>query len=212
MDPVFKPLGPFPNDDVQGIFVAVMMLQRSLEPGRHATYSQFQTIKKLRSAHSNQYMASVRGALAPATLGRTMDRTFLIQCSTNSLWFERFSMSCLKRMGQIVKQDLGISIEVELALLDIIKKEIVDSQGKDRYMLVMAGAFASICFCKSFSGHEVFLTDLHGLLRYNIESDYDVLNNHVTILLLRRFKGETGGTFHLTPMAVETNSGINVKF
>ena len=76
VEPVFEPLGPFPLEDVQGIFVAVMMLQRSLEPGRHATYSQFQTIRKLRSAHSNQYMASVRGALASATLGRMMSKTF----------------------------------------------------------------------------------------------------------------------------------------
>ena len=173
VEPVFEPLGPFPHEDVQGIFVAVMMLQRSLEPRRHATYSQFQTIRKLRSAHSNQYMDSVRFALTSATIGRMMSNTFLTQCSTNSLWFGRFSMGCLKRMGQIVKQDLGISIEVELALLEITKKEIVEAKGKGRDILVMTGAFTGICFCGSFRGHEVFLTDLDGLFRYNMGSEYN---------------------------------------
>ena len=213
IDPVFEAMGPFPvNDDIQGVFVAIMMLQRSLDPGRHASYSQFQTIRKLRSAHSNQYMASLRGALASATLGRTFGKSFLTQTPTNSLWFERFSMGCLKRMGQVVKQDLGISIEVELALLDIIKREIIEARGWERDKLVMAGAFTSICFCGSFRGHEVFLTDLDGLYRYNMGEKYDISNKHVTIPLLGRFKGETGEKYHLTPMAAETNSGIKLKF
>ena len=145
MDPVFEPMGPFPiEDDIQGVFVAVMMFQRSLDPGRHASYSQFQTIRKLRSAHSNQYMASLRGALTSATLGWTLGKSFLTQTPTNSLWFERFAMGCLKRMGQVVKQDLGISIEVELALLDLVKREIIGAYGWERHKLVMAGAFASI--------------------------------------------------------------------
>ena len=143
IDPVFEPLGPFPVEDIQGTFVAVTMLQRSLEPGKHATYSQFQTIRKLRSAHSNQYMASVKGALASATLGRTLGKTFLTQCPTNSIWFERFAMGCLKRMGQIVKQDLGISIEVELALLDLIKKG--DNSGSRMEQRLISN---DRCFCQ----------------------------------------------------------------
>lgn len=102
--PVFEPLGPFPMNDVQGIFDAISILQRSLDPGRHATYSQFQTIRKLRSAYSNQYLSSVKGALASATLGKSIGKSFLTQCPTNSIWFEKFSIGCLKRMGQIVKK------------------------------------------------------------------------------------------------------------
>ena len=48
--PTLEPVGSFPSIDYQGIFVAVAMLQRSLEPGRYALYSQSQTIRKLRSA------------------------------------------------------------------------------------------------------------------------------------------------------------------
>ena len=210
--PVFEPLGSFPLNDVQGIFVAVSMFQRSLEPGRHASYSQFHTIRKLRSAYSNQYLTSAKGALASATLGRSFGKSFLTQCPTNSIWFEKFSTGCLKRMGQIVKQDLGIFMEVELALLKLIKKEIVEAQGWDRELLAMTGAFVSICFCGSFRGHEVFLTDLDGLYRYNENIHDQKDESHVTIPFLGRYKGETGERFHLTPMAALTNSGIDLKF
>ena len=36
IDPGFKPLGPYPDDDIQGITVAIQMLLRSLDPGKYA--------------------------------------------------------------------------------------------------------------------------------------------------------------------------------
>ena len=56
-------------------------------------------------------------------------------------------------MGQIVRQDLGISIDVELALLEQIKQDIQTSEGFERDVLIMAGTYTSICFCGSFRGH-----------------------------------------------------------
>ena len=117
-----------------------------------------------------------------------------------------------KADGTNCKKDLGISIEVELALLELIKKEIATAKGWDRDMLAMTGAFVSICFCGSFRGHEVFLTDLDGLYKYN-EKIYDTNGlAHVTIPLLGRFKGEIGERFHLTPMAAIANSDIDLNF
>ena len=49
IDPKFETLGPYPSDeDVQGISVAVIILKRSLEPGRYADYIQFEAARKLR--------------------------------------------------------------------------------------------------------------------------------------------------------------------
>ena len=112
--PNFEPLGPYPNKDLHGLTTAIIMLLRSLDPGKYAPYSQFETIRKIRSAYSNTYMASVTTSLAASTLGRTSNKFFLTQSPTQSLWFERFCTGCLKRMGQIVKQDLAISIDVLL--------------------------------------------------------------------------------------------------
>ena len=50
MEPPFVPLGPFDmNKDTMGAGVAVLMVLRSLNPGRYGAYSQFDTIRKIRS-------------------------------------------------------------------------------------------------------------------------------------------------------------------
>ena len=87
-------------------------------------------------------------------------------------------------MGQIVKKDLGISIEVELALLSQIKKDIRMAIGWERDLLIMSGAYASVCYCGSFRGHEVFLMDLEGLFRYMQEAEMSNKQNYVMIPLL----------------------------
>jgi len=41
-------LGPYPDEDVQGVSVAVAMLVKSTKPGRHnELYTQFETMRKL---------------------------------------------------------------------------------------------------------------------------------------------------------------------
>ena len=208
IEPSFPPLGPFPTDGIQGVNVAIHMLKRSLDPGRYASYSQFETIRKFRATFSNAYMASVSGALGASSLGRNTPKTFFTQCPTNSIWFEKFAHGCLKRMGQVIRQDLGISIDVEMALLDHIKREIKDAEGWHKNKLIMAGAYDSVCFCGSFRGHEVFLTDLSGLIKYQKETEQSGQNDYIVLPLLGRFKGETSERYHLTPLAAVTKSGI----
>ena len=208
IDPSFAALGPFPLEDIQGVNVAIHMLRRSLDPGRYASYSQFETIRKFRATFSNAYMASVSGAIGVSSLGRNTPKTFFTQCPTNSIWFEKFAQGCLKRMGQVIRQDLGISIEVELALLEHIKREIREAEGWHKNKLIMAGAYASVCFCGSFRGHEVFLTDLSGLIKYQKETEQSGRDEYIVLPLLGRFKGETGERYHLTPLAAVTKSEI----
>mmetsp|Transcript_9798 Transcript_9798/g.14171 ORF Transcript_9798/g.14171 Transcript_9798/m.14171 type:complete len:202 (-) Transcript_9798:497-1102(-) len=69
----------------------------------------------------------------------------------------------------------------------------------------MLGAYSIIAFCGTFRGHEVFLVDLDGLLQYASTSDC------VIIPLLGRYKGEDHDRFHLTPLAAETDSGLEVR-
>ena len=63
-------------------------------------------------------------------------------------------------MGQVIKQDLGISIEVMHEMLRLIKEDLKSTRGLEKYMLIMTGAFACICFCGSFRGNGVFLVDM----------------------------------------------------
>ncbi len=73
------------------------------------------------------------------------------------------------------------------------------------------GAYISIAFCGSFRGAEVFLVDLFGLKKYaELRPSYGS-KEYIIIPLLGRFKSELGIAYHLTPLAVQTNSGINIK-
>ena len=210
--PTYPQQGPFPYQDIQGVAVAVAMLLKSLDPGRYAVYTQYETIRKFRSAFSNVYMASVTACLNSSTFGRSTVKSFLTHCPTQSIWFERFATGCLKRMGQIIKRDLAISIEVLHHLLKQMKSDVKSSTGYEKHMLILAGAFSAICFCRSFRGHEVFLTDLKGLIDTNSKPLKSGPTDYVIIPLLGRFKGETGERYQLTPLAALTASGIELGF
>lgn len=209
-DPPLPPLGPFPNQDIFGVSVAVGMLAKSLEPGRYKPYAQFETMRKLRSAFSNYYHASGQGYASLVTMGRESTRSSLSTCPTNSIWFERFSKGCLRRMGQEVRQDLAISIHVMLALMNLLENDWNRERGVAREALAFLGAFACIAYGGSFRGNEVFLTDLFGLSKYSKMNLTEEGAKYVIIPLLGRFKAEDGEHYHLTPLAYVTRSGISI--
>jgi hypothetical protein len=204
------PRGPFPVSDLFGMRVAIGMLIKSLEPGRYsAVYQQFETIRKLRATHSNLYMSSLEGTHAMRSIGGEMAKMSFAMMPTNSLWFERFAQGCLKRMGQDVRQDWALPLDVLHSLLSLLDEEwALATQWEDRHKIASAGAFAVIAFCGSFRGNEVFLTDLYGLAKYSREL---AQADHVVVPLLGKYKGEAHNRYHLTPLAVVTDSGLAVR-
>lgn len=200
--PPYPPLGPFPVQDTLGYAVAVAMLLKSREPGRYAAYQKYETIRKLRAAYFNVYMSSAGGVSSLRSVGGERVKHQLNKCPTHSTWFERFAKGCLSRMGQIVKQDMAISLPVLHALLELLEEEwnLVESLG-DRSLVASLGAFSVIAFCGSFRGPEVFLVDLYGLCKYLEDGTGTVGVECVIIPLLGRFKNEIGEQYHLTPLA-----------
>jgi hypothetical protein len=164
---------------------------------------------KLRSAFSNLHHASASGAASMMTLGRDTAKMFLSTCITHSLWFEQFSKGCFKRMGQITGQDLALSIQVMLALMNLLEQQWT-SQVLPRDTLANIGAFACIAYGGSFRGNEVFLMDLSGLVKYATTELVEDSQRYVIIPLLGRFKNEDGEKYHLTPLAYHTASGLPI--
>ncbi len=95
LSPQLPRMGPHPTTDVFGVSIAVGMLLRLVMPGHYKDYTQFETMRKFRSAYSNVYHASAQGASSLATLGRDTAKIVLTACPTQSLWFERFARGCL---------------------------------------------------------------------------------------------------------------------
>ncbi len=208
--PRLAPLGPFPIDVSLGHDVAIAMILKSREKGRYAAYQQFETIRKLRSSYTNVYMGSLEGVSSLHTSSGEIGKQYLSRCPTHSLWFERFTKGCLSRMGQLVKQDMALSVGVILALLQLLDDDWQQASTRAQLTKIAGlGAFVTIAFCGSFRGTEVFLTDLAGLHRYATQPPDPSLPAHVIIPLLGRFKNEIGSRYHLTPLAAITASGIN---
>ncbi len=195
-------LGPYPDEDVQGVGVAVAMLIKSTKPGRHnAGYTQFETMRKLRAAYSNMFHASAQSNIDTITLGRDTAKSFLTACPTQSSWFERFCNGCLKRMGQEVRQDLAVLVKLMLALQAELER-------KWRIQLAMVGAYALIAFGGSFRGHEVFLVDTYGLIKYAHQKLEERGLSFVIVSLLGKYKTENAERYHLTPLALRSDSGL----
>jgi hypothetical protein len=209
-DLLLPALGPYPDDDVQGVSVAVAMLIKSTKPGRHnESYTQFETMQKLRAAYSNMFHALARSNIDTLTLGRDVAKLFLTTCPTQSSWFERFSSGCLQRMGQEIRQDLAVSIQVILAFQEEMEKEWQEPQStRRRIQLAMIGAYALIAYGGSFRGHEVFLVDTFGLLKYAAQNLEECGLSFVMVPLLGRYKTENADRYHLTPLALRSNSGL----
>ena len=54
-EPPYNPPGPLPPFDYCGYKIAISMVAKSLQPVRHSeTYTQWDTIRKFKSTHSNQ--------------------------------------------------------------------------------------------------------------------------------------------------------------
>ena len=204
------PRGPFPVEDSFGLRIAIAMLVKSLEPGRYTKdHQQFETIRKLRAAYSIMYMSSSLGVGCLKTFGGETAKLTLTNLPTNSSWFERFSLGCLRRMGQDVRQDWAIPVEAIHALLEALDGEWLRAQAwMDQHRIAAVGAFIVLAFCGSFRSNEVFLTDLFGLDKYLRELSAE---NHVIVPLLGKYKGEMHNRYHLTPLAATTNSGIQVR-
>ena len=209
VEPALPPLGPFPETDLFGVTVAIAMLVKSLNPGRYEEYTQFETMRKLRSAFSNLHHASAMGAASMMTLGRDTAKTFLSTCVTHSMWFERFSKGCFKRMGQITRQDLALSVHVMLALTNLLEQQWT-AQIISHDTLAYVGAYICIAYGGSFRGNEVFLTDFSGLSKYASMDLIEDGQRYVIIPLLGRFKNEDGEKYHLTPLAYRTASGLPI--
>jgi hypothetical protein len=143
------------------------------------------------------------------TVEGEMAKMYLSQLPTNSLWFERFALGCLRRMGQDVRLDWAITLQAMHGLIDNLEEEWSIVKGwEQRRNVAVAGAFALLAFGGSFRGNKVFLTDLYGLRKYLVElHDKDL----VIVSLLGKYKGEIHHRYHLTPMAGTTNSGLQIR-
>ena len=115
LPPVQIKVGPWPVVDNCGFQVAIEKLRSSQLPGKNAaTYTQFDSIRKLRGAYLTAYEASPARCFDNKCFNSDKGQFFsIIKSETQSKLFTMFMHGCEKqRMGRLVNQNLGPSLDM----------------------------------------------------------------------------------------------------
>lgn len=148
-------MGPWALEDTVGMGVAVLLLKRSLDPGRNDKYVQYDTVRKLRSAATNLYQAGVNG-LKDRVASFEKQKLWISEAPTQSYWFTRFMGGFHKRVGQTKRQDFPIQIITLKKLQDMWEAEW-DDQGTVRERLITSteATWFLVGFCCGLRGEEM---------------------------------------------------------
>ena len=210
MTPPFPERGPMALKDTSGMSAAVLLLKKSLRPGKYSNNNlTFDTTRKRRGAISSYWHGSVEG-MRTSVLAKEEKKLMLTDSPTYSLWFERFIRGMHNRMGDDIRPDEGVDIELLHYMLNTLQEcldNTEDAGGRKR--IIQLGFYLSATFSAGLRGNELFNLNLKGLLEHDQEASE---LGHVILPLLGRFKGETGLNYHLIPIAGVTTSGINNRY
>lgn len=206
---ILPPMGPFPIRDDHGMGAAVCILMRTLDAGRNEATIQFATAMKMKSSYANVWRASLKGSDG-AVVTRDLIKMFHSTCPTHCDWFDRFSKGLHERMGDLTKPDLAISIELMHQLMANYERRWVMA-GSDREhqrTVLFPALFCVIAFCCGLRGEELPLISLCGVRRNLERARNHPTHPHVVIALLGRFKTEVSEKYHLMPLVLKTQTGL----
>jgi hypothetical protein len=123
-----------------------------------------------------------------------------------------FMLGCKKRMGRLVKQDLGISLEVLQWMLNEYSLKLEDplvSADRKRHVIICAGAFV-ILWAGALRGGEIFLMEASEFIKRRNDGRDNEKHPHCVIPLMGRFKQELGERNLIMVLASVTKSNLNI--
>ena len=208
-DKLLPSLGPFPLKDTFGMTAAVFFVARSLMAGRNQGALSFGTTRKMRTFFGNVYQASAAASEPKTLVGLDNSATRQTADPTKPIWHGAFIRGARRRMGDTVSPDLGISIEVLLALLMLLEDEWNETNALEEQTEVVEVAFMCVVsFMLALRGNEIMIIHLGGLIEYLDKSTQDPKLPHVLVTLKGRLKGDMIDRYHAMPMAIISASGI----
>ena len=211
----FPPQGPHPLEDTFGMFAACVMLEHSLNPGMNEATVQFGTIRKTRSALSNYSHTTVGHLTNPVLVGGLKGiRYNFSESPMYGLWFDRFKDGCHSRMGDDIRPDKAMGIELLLEIQKLCEVKLFRCRSNEAVLTVCLNAvFHLVSFVGGFRGEEMPMLSLDAIskyLAYAPSTDPELA--HVMIALRGRVKGERKSeACHLVPIVAETKSGLKPK-
>ena len=121
-------LGPFPVGHHLGMLQAIMVIMRSMEPGRGKTGKvKYGTSRKTRSTYTVLWNVSPESGADIALSTSTKKGRYIATCNpSEGGWYQMFASGCCARMGDIVRQDRAYTIGVLLKMLGMFEAEYQD--------------------------------------------------------------------------------------
>ena len=139
-------MGPFPLSDTWGMYIAVVILQRSLDKGVYRDTIQYETSWKLRSVYSNCWGASVH-TLQQGMMAQETTKTFVTKCPTYGLWFKRFVKGLHGRMGDDHRPDTAICSKLMKMLMTRVEVDYLQEENEFvKRFIAQAGFFYEFIF------------------------------------------------------------------
>jgi hypothetical protein len=175
----------------------------------HDDHKQFDTVRVFRTAYHNQAACSVMNSGSILSLGNEKgEYQRFAREATASVWYQRFSQGCKKRMGQDWRPNRALSNELVHRLLAVCKERYKSSDTFDTSAdWVIAGSYFATGYVCSLRGPEGLLVDLEELPGMIIQTNPD----EIVIFLLGKVKGETNARHHKLFSVAVTSSGIDIK-
>ena len=207
--------GPWPVNDQVGMRIAIITLRASQNAGKHnKSYTQFDTIRKIRSGLSSIHDTSGAGQLLNISFKGEKGKGFsLTDCPTDSSFYKRFMLGLEKRMGRVVKSNIGLDHKILLEILDDYNCELTDTNTtwSRRREIITTGAYFTLCFGASLRGNEGLFLEGSSLCSMIHLGKGDVEHPHVCAPLLGRFKTEINEDKHVALICNKSISGIDFR-
>jgi len=198
-----------PPGDHCGYEIAIQILLASRNPGKYSSkYSQFDTVRHLRSTYSNFIRASPQAnqeVLAMGDFNGNYNR--LVHDKCGSFYFKRFMEGLKARMGQDWRPNMAMSTELLLRVLKEIENNIqMREQPEQKHKWIVFSSYVVVTYVLSLRGKEGLFIDLKGLNKY-----WNERTDLVKIVLRGKIKGDKNAREHHLPCCNKTNSGIEVR-
>lgn len=141
---------------------AIAVLDKSLDKGKYEEFVQWETFRKMRSAVTNFHQASAKG-LEDVIGSYERKNLWISKVPTHTFWFSRFMTGIHKRVGEVVRQDWPIIIEV-LQYIDRALNRLWRNATEDdsRKKIAEMGVWYVVQFCTGLRGEEMMLIELSG--------------------------------------------------
>jgi hypothetical protein len=211
----FPRQGPHPVEDTFGMFASCVMLEHSLNPGINEANVQFGTIRKTRSALSNYSATTMREQELPVLIGdKKAKRWYFSSTPMYGVWFDRFKLGCHSRMGDDVRPDKAMSIELLLEIQKLYEVKLFRCTTNEEVLeLCLNAVFHIVSFVGGFRGEEMPMLSLDAIAKYAAYDQPDDPDlQHIMIALRGRVKGERKAeACHLIPIVAVTKSGLKPK-